>query len=378
MTLTQRIRSAALETDPVLLVAAGLLSVLGVLMTWSATRADSGSAYLLRGGINVTVAVALAAAILLTPPRLVRAAVPFVYGAACLLLVAVLSPLGSTINGSRSWIQLPGFSLQPAELAKVATALGLAAVFSDAAQRRRSLVPGPPDWPVMRTAAIVAAIPLGLVMLQPDLGSGLVLLALILTLAALARVRRWIMLTAFAAIAAAITVALTTPVLAAYQRDRLIAFIQPERDPSGIGYQVAQVKLAIGSGGLFGEGLFAGNSTQGGFIPFQYTDFIFSVAGEELGFVGALSVVALEFLVVWRILAIARGSTDEFSRLICAGSAGWLAFQACENIGMNLGLMPVTGVPLPFVSYGGSSMFACWIAVGLAANAELLRRRRLW
>ena len=140
---------------------------------------------------------------------------------------------------------------------------------------------------------------------------------------------------------------------------------------------MAQVKTAIGSGGLFGEGLFEGRSTQGGFIPFQYTDFVFSVAGEELGFVGAVGVVALELFVVVRMLHVARRSEDDFARLVCVALAGWFLVQTLENLGMNLGLMPVTGVPLPFVSYGGSSMFSCWAAIGLVGNVQKTRRSRL-
>ena len=190
-------------------------------------------------------------------------------------------------------------------------------------------------------------------------------------------VRRRVLLGAGTALAGVVAVALFTPVLAPYQRDRLLAFVDPTADPSGIGYQVAQVKTAIGSGGLFGQGLFEGRSTQGGFIPFQYTDFVFSVAGEELGFVGAVGVVALELFVVVRMLHVARRSEDDFARLVCVALAGWFVVQTLENLGMNLGLMPVTGVPLPFVSYGGSSMFSCWAAIGLVGNVHAASRRRI-
>ena len=165
--------------------------------------------------------------------------------------------------------------------------------------------------------------------------------------------------------------------LSDYQRDRLTAFADPQADPQGIGYQTRQVRIAIGSGGWQGQGLFEGRQTQGGFIPYQQTDFVFSVAGEELGFLGAAGLLLLLGFVVVRAVLVAARAQDAFGRLVGArASPCWLAFQVFENVGMNLGLMPVTGLPLPFVSYGGSSMFACWLAVGLVNNAHLSSRRR--
>lgn len=364
--------SGLARIDLGLLVTAGGLSLFGVLLTWSATAHSSGSGFAVRSSLNVAVGVVLALLVLRLDPRTLRAVVPLVYLLGVLGLLAVLSPLGSTINGSRSWIELPGFSIQPAEIAKVSLVVALASALADRTDaggylRRRDI----------RIGLTLAGVVLALVMLQPDLGSALVISALVFCAFAVAGVRPRVMGWALAAVVGLATVALTTPVLAQYQRDRLLAFLHPDDDPSGIGYQVTQVKLAIGSGGLFGQGLFHGHSTQGGFIPFQYTDFVFSVAGEELGFAGAFGLVALEMFLVWRTVLIGRRSTDPFGRIICAAVAGWFLFQSLENVGMNLGLMPVTGVPLPFISYGGSSTFCCWIAVGLVGNVHLAQRRRL-
>ena len=230
----------------------------------------------------------------------------------------------------------------------------------------------PPTSRDLLLAVVVAAVPIGLVMLQPDLGSALVLgaLALGVVIASRGAPRRWVA-GAVALVVAAITVALTTPVLSPYQRDRLIAFADPSADPEGIGYQTRQVRVAIGSGGLGGQGLFQGRQTQGGFIPFQQTDFVFSVAGEELGLVGAAGLVVLLGFLILRSSVVALRAQDAFSRLVALGVACWFLFQVFENVGMNLGIMPVTGLPLPFVSYGGSSMFACWVALGLVNNAHL-------
>ena len=165
--------------------------------------------------------------------------------------------------------------------------------------------------------------------------------------------------------------ALAGGVLKAYQVDRFLAFVNPDLDPRGAGYNVEQARIAIGNGGLFGQGLFHGSQTRSGFVPEQQTDFVFTVAGEELGLLGAGLLIALLCLVIWRALVIARRAEDVFGRVAAAGIACWFGFQAFQNIGMCLGIMPVTGVPLPFVSYGGSSLFAGMLAVGLLQNIHL-------
>lgn len=364
--------ASAARFDLGLLAAAAGLTLIGILLTWSATARTLGAAFAYRGVVNAVVGLGLAFVVLRLDPRTLRALVPVVYAVGIVALLAVLSPLGSTVNGSRSWIQLPSFSIQPAEVAKVALALALAWALADSDGGRGRLASRD-----VRLGVLLTALPLALIMAQPDLGSALVVSAVVLAAFVVAGLRgRYVALVLTAAAAVAL-VAVTTPVLAPYQRDRLLAFVRPDVDPTGIGYQVAQVKLAIGSGGVFGQGLFAGASTQGGFVPFQYTDFVFSVAGEELGFVGAFGIVLLEMFVVARCLVVARRTPDAFGRIVCAAVAGWLGFQTLENVGMNLGLMPVTGVPLPFVSYGGSSLFACWIAVGLVGNVHAAQQRRI-
>ena len=355
------------RTDWGLAIAGLGLSLLGALLVWSSTRHQSGTAYLARHLVNTGIGMALAALVTRVDFRVLRAWAPWVYLVSVLGLVLVLSPVGSTINGSHSWIQLPGgFSVQPSEMAKIALCVGLAVILAE--RRERGAAPTSRD---LRLAVVVAAVPIGLVMLQPDLGSALVLGALALGVVSVSGApRRWVA-GAVALVVAAITVALTTPVLSPYQRDRLIAFADPSADPEGIGYQTRQVRVAIGSGGLGGQGLFQGRQTQGGFIPFQQTDFVFSVAGEELGLVGAAGLVVLLGFLVLRSSVVALRAQDAFSRLVALGVACWFLFQVFENIGMNLGIMPVTGLPLPFVSYGGSSMFACWVALGLVNNAHL-------
>jgi rod shape determining protein RodA len=186
-------------------------------------------------------------------------------------------------------------------------------------------------------------------------------------LAAAGTPRRWLGLLAAGGVTLA-AAAVAGGVLKEYQIDRFMAFTNPDLDPRGAGYNVQQARIAIGNGGLFGQGLFDGSQTQAGFVPEQHTDFVFTAVGEELGLAGAALVVVLLGLVLWRALRIAARTDDLFGRIAAAGIACWFGFQAFQNIGMCLGIMPVTGVPLPFLSYGGSSMFASLVAVGLLQN----------
>jgi rod shape determining protein RodA len=181
--------------------------------------------------------------------------------------------------------------------------------------------------------------------------------------------RRWLVMLASAGMLAAVFV-VTAGILKAYQLNRFMAFTNPDLDPRGAGYNTTQARIAIGNGGLFGQGLFDGSQTRSGFVPEQHTDFIFTVAGEELGLVGAGVLIALFAVLLWRALLIAVHTEDLFGRVAAAGIACWFGFQAFQNIGMCLGIMPVTGVPLPLVSYGGSSMFASLMAVGLLLNIQ--------
>lgn len=361
--------------DWVLLLAVLALCAIGGALVWSATRQealDEGGdpqAFLKKHALNVVIGLVLAAAAALVDYRMLRAYAPVLYVLSLAGLLAVLSPLGSTINGSHSWIVLPaGFSVQPSELAKVALVVGMSMLLAE----KRDAEDEPRDVDVV-LALLLAAVPLALVMLQPDLGTALVLCALVLGVIAVSGARiRWVVgLVSGAVLAAAAAVQMG--VLKDYQLARLTSFYNPGVDPKGTGYNVRQAQIAVGSGGFDGQGLFQGQQTQGRFVPAQQTDFIFTVAGEELGFLGAAAIVVLTGIVLWRAGRIAMAAEDLFGRLVATGVLAWFAFQAFENMGMTMGIMPVTGVPLPFVSYGGSSMFAGLIAVGLLQNVHMRR-----
>ena len=212
--------------------------------------------------------------------------------------------------------------------------------------------------------------PIALILAQPDLGTVIVLGATTLSLLVVAGLRaRWLVALLVAG-AGAVWLAVRLGVLRDYQLARFAAFADPDLDPLGVGYNTAQARIAIGSGGLWGHGLFEGPQTRGSFVPEQHTDFVFTVVGEELGFAGGALVIALFGVLLWRAIRIGAQAHDLSGRLVAAGIAGWFAFQAFQNIGMTLGLVPVTGLPLPFVSYGGSSMFASLLAVGLLQSVR--------
>ncbi len=365
------------QLDWLLVLAVVGLLVLGSVMVWSATAAresltgDDPQAYLKKQLVNIAIGVVLAVLVAATDYRWVRMLAPLVYVASVVGLVLVLV-MGSVINGSRSWIVIGGLSIQPAEFAKLAVVIGMALLVAERVEGslRTREVGG---WYVVGMLAI-AGVPAVLILAQPDLGTMLVLSATVFGVIAVSGVPRvWLVGLVGSGVLAAVA-AVQAGVLEDYQLDRFLAFMDPTLDPRGAGYNTTQARIAIGNGGVFGQGLFDGSQTRAGFVPEQHTDFIFTVVGEELGLLGAGLVIGLLGIVLWRALVIAGRSEDLFGRLAAAGIACWFGFQAFQNIGMCLGIMPVTGVPLPFVSYGGSSMFATLTAVGLLQNIHLRSR----
>jgi rod shape determining protein RodA len=351
------------------------LSLLGALLVWSATRprllAAGGNpqAYLERHLLTLALGLGIGLLFATVDYRMLRVYAPVIYAGSCLGLVAVLV-VGTTINGAHSWIVIGGgFQLQPSEFAKVALVIGMALLFSE--RRTHEDVHRAADVPLVLA---LAAVPLGLVLLQPDAGTAMVFVFTILGVLGVAGVSaRWIVglvlagaLVAFAAV--------QFHMLQDYQLDRFRVFTNPDANTQGAAYNVTQARIAIGSGGLFGTGLLHGTQTNGQFVPEQQTDFVFTVAGEELGFVGAGGILLLFTILLWRALRVAGRSTDLFGRLVAIGVVTWFAFQTFVNIGMTLGIMPVTGLPLPFLSYGGSAMFANWMAIGLLLNVQMRLR----
>ena len=359
--------------DPVLTAVVGLLLFIGTLLVWAATRdwytrnGLDGQYYLKRHVINIMIGLVLAYAVTVIDYRLLRAYTPILWGAGVLGLIIVLIPgLGAEINGAKAWIALPGgFQIQPAELAKIAIIIGMSMILSE----RSHDSDGPTTRDVLQ-ALTVAAIPVLLIILQPDMGTVLIISAAVVTIIAVSGVpARWVTGLLLIAVLGGF-VAVKAGVVSEYQVNRLQTFVDPNADTQGAGYQLRQARITVGSGGLIGTGLFNGPQTNGRFVPEQQTDFIFTVAGEELGFIGSGAILILYLILLMRGFSIARRTSDPFGRLVCTGVIAWFAFQIFENIGMTLGLMPMTGVPLPFISYGGSSMFATLIGIGLLQNVH--------
>ena len=367
----------ARDVDWPLWIAAVSLSVLGTLLVWSASLADEApesnpTAFAKRHALSAVMGVTLGFLVTRVPYQQLRTYAMPVYLATTGLLLIPLSPLGQEIAGARAWITLPGgFSLQPSELAKVGLILGLAATLAAPGRRERT-----PSDPLMWRALLVIGAPMALVLLQNDTGTMLVMAAIAASMIILSGASlRWILgLATVGAVVAAAVIGLG--LLADYQVDRLTSFIDPEARTQGAGFNTQQARIAIGGGGLFGQGLFAGAQTQGSFVPVNESDFIFTVAAEELGLVGAVVVILLIAVLVWRGFVIALRATDAFGRLVALGIVAWFAFQSFENIGMALGIMPVTGVTLPLVSYGGSSVMAVWIAIGVLQAIHLRTVRK--
>ncbi|MGW2643330.1 rod shape-determining protein RodA [Streptomyces sp. NPDC001393] len=368
--------SLARRLDWPILLSAVVLSLIGSALVFSATRnrteINQGDPYffLERHLINLGIGFALMIGTLWLGHRALRNAVPILYGLSVLLALTVLTPLGATINGQRNWLVIGGFSLQPAEFLKISIILGMAMMLAARVDAGDKIYP---DHRTVAQSLGLAAVPCLILLLMPDLGSVLAMVAIILgVLLASGASNRWVFGLLITGMIGCIAI-WQLHILDQYQINRFAAFANPNLDPAGVGYNTNQARIAIGSGGLTGAGLFHGSQTTGQFVPEQQTDFVFTVAGEELGFLGAGLIIFLLGVVLWRACRIARDSTELYGTIVAAGIVAWFAFQSFENIGMTLGIMPVTGLPLPFVSYGGSSMFAVWMAVGLLQSIKVQR-----
>jgi rod shape determining protein RodA len=377
-------RSMWRRLDWVLIGCTGGLLVLGTLLVWSSTSHDvaltggDSTAMVTKHLTNIVIGIGLALVVASTDHRWLRIWTPVVYFGAIFGLALVLSPFGAVINGSRSWIVVGGMSIQPAELAKLGVITGMALLLAERIEAaRRSPRHGRLRNTDVVAALAIAAVPAALILAQPDLGTMLVLAVTVFGLIAIAGAPPGWLIGLAGLAAGGGFAAVQLGLLKGYQLLRFEAFANPALDPQGAGYNTTQARIAIGNGGLFGQGLFHGSQTQSGFVPEQHTDFIFTVAGEELGLVGSAGIVALFTLLLWRAIRITGRSDDTFGRLAGAGIICWFGFQAFQNIGMCLGIMPVTGVPLPLMSYGGTSMFATLMAIGLLLNIHLRTERSL-
>jgi rod shape determining protein RodA len=349
-----------------------VLSLLGIVMIYSAkahVSPETGPALArslaTKQGISLGIGVIAMIAAAVIDYRYVRAYSALLYLLGLGGLALVLSPLGVEVNGAQAWLNLGGFQFQPSEFAKVAVIVVVATVLHE---RRED----PGLVTVVLALALVVA-PLGLIMLQPDLGSATVFLwtAFVMLLAS-GVLARYVIGLGIAGVGGIITV-VRLGLLQDHQIQRLTAFLDPAASDARYVYNGEQSMIAIGSGQVFGKGLFNGTQTNLSYVPENHTDFIFTVVGEELGFVGAVFVLALFLALIWRGLRIAMMAKDRFGMLLAVGTVGMILFQVFINVGMGIGIMPVIGLPLPFVSFGGTSMIANFILVGLLLNVHMRR-----
>jgi rod shape determining protein RodA len=356
------------HVDMIMLGTVAAISLIGTIMVFSSTRGTSDSvntAVLERHIVFLATGFTVMALVTMVDYRRFRDFALVAYAAVCGLLLMVISPLGTEVNGAQSWFAVGSLQLQPAELMKLATILVLAAV---CARGEGSL-----DGMTVVLCLALVAIPGGLIMLQPDLGSALVFIAAVVGVLFVGGIHvRHLAVLALLAAVAAIYLFGYSNYLDGYQRDRLTVFVGTASE-SNASFQVRQAETAIGAGGITGAGLFQGTQTKLQYVPYQQSDFIFTVVGEELGFLGSASLLLLYALMAWRIWRAAAVARDLFGTLLCVGVLAMLLFQMFENMGMTMGIMPITGIPLPFLSYGGSSTIMLFAAIGLVLNVHTRR-----
>ncbi|NQV05463.1 rod shape-determining protein RodA [bacterium] len=368
-------RATRTRPDLILVFAVGALSMLGLLMLYTITAPKLEAAGLSRT-TNVTrqavfAAVGFAAFLGMSfiSDRTWRLLTPIVYGGSLALLIMVLSPLGSSRQGAQRWIDLGPIDIQPSEFAKLAVILALGLLLATVEENRMKWLR------IAKTFAIVS-VPSAFIFLQPDLGTMLAFgfVAVVMLFAAGTTVRQLGLLLLIAVVA--LLIAFELDILKEYQLDRITGFLNAGEQTLDINYNQNQSQIAIGNGGLFGAGLFEGTQTNLAFVPAQTTDFVFTAVGEQLGFAGGVLTLGLFLLIIWRLLIIGASARDGFGRMVATGTAALIGFHVFVNVGMVVGLLPVTGLPLPFMSEGGSFYLAMSAAMGIS-HAIWLRRSRV-
>lgn len=359
------------HVDLVLVGTAVVLTLFGNLMVFSASAerldADGFSRRLFLDRQLIFSVIGLVAMVIAATfsYRRLKAWGPVAYLAGLGMLLLVLSPLGDNAKGAQRWINIGFMQFQPSEFMKIAVIAVLALLVSECKG-------GPSAFDAVRAAALVLPAA-ALIFIQPDLGTLLVFVAVLLAVLVVGGTQARTLLL-FAVLGGTLTFGLLqVGVLKEYQVARLTAFLDPAADPGGVGYNLDQARIAVGSGGLIGKGLFSGSQTNLDFVPEVHTDFIFTAIGEELGFLGSLALLSLFGLFLWRGFRIASQAKDLFGTLLATGVVAMFAFQIFINIGMTIGVSPITGIPLPFVSYGGSSMITTFVATGILLNVHMRR-----
>ena len=359
------------RTDLTLIAATAAIVIMSLVIIGSATHVNTPSEerywFVQRQGISIIVDIALAIFLMNFDYKILQRYGNHFYVFNLILLILVML-IGQTALGAQRWIALGPISIQPSEFSKLIMIIALAALMEKRG-RIRSLSDLTP-------VAGYVLVPFLLVLKQPELGTSLVFLAIFFGMVFVAGIRLRILFGIFGLGLAAMPV--LWHFLKDYQKMRIMVFMDPNVDPLGAGYHIIQSKIAIGSGLLFGKGLFGGTQSQLNFLPENHTDFIFSVVGEELGFVGCTVLLLLYLIVLWRGIKIAQDASDTFGRLLAVGITSMIAFHVLVNVGMTMGIMPVTGIPLPLMSYGVSSLTTNIMAIAILLNIQLRRQKLLF
>ncbi len=383
MTILDRTHVAARRSVPrfdyILAIATLLVSVVGVVMVYTATRGpllaqgDDPKTFLKKQGLFVVLGVITMVVVALIDYRRIEPIANVLYWLIVLALLGVFV-VGSSAQGAARWFSLGPLQLQPSEFAVLALILAIATYC--ARRDEEGLA-----WRDVFRLLIMAGIPIALVLIQPDLGTAMIMVIVLLVMLAVAGLPIRILIMLLVGVAFVAFVAVEGGLLHRYQIARLTTFLNPNSTSTNKYVQEAiyngqQAKNAIGSGGLFGSGIGKGAQTNLGYVPEQQTDFIFTAVGEQLGFVGSVGLLGLLGVIAWRVLHAAVVARDIFGRLICTGLFAFIAFSVFQNAGMTMGIMPITGIPLPFVSYGGTAVLVFFGAVGLALSVGARRRLR--
>ncbi len=353
--------------DIKLLSAVIISAIFGILMINSATASMGSTKYVLVQSLAFVIGLGVAFILTIMDYALLKQLRYLAMGVGLALLVLVLIlGFGREDTGTQGWINLGFVNIQPAEIAKVCFLVSFSAHVSKIKEDINSIVN-------ILLLILHLAVPVALILLQPDMGTALVFVFMFILMVFFAGISYKYILSA-AGIGVAGALAAWLFFLQDYQKERIFSFLNPEADPLGSGYHIIQSKIAVGAGQLFGTGYKNGIQTQMGYLPEKQTDFIFSVICEELGFIGAIAVIALLFFIICRIFINARRAKDTFGEMLCVGAGAMFLFHTMENIGMCINLLPITGIPLPFFSYGGSNMITSMIAIGIVLSVSFHRR----
>lgn len=392
---------------PIVLVLIGLLLITSTTYNAELKSERDPFSYVKRQAVSFSIGIVLMVYFAFVDYKRLRNFAPLLYVLMLAVLTLVLF-MGRASLGAQRWIMLGPFSFQPSEIAKLLLIISLAAYFSS---RKEKIG--------MFRALIIAGIPFLLIFKQPDLGTGLVLIAISLGMLIWGKASPILLTMIFSPLASVyfrqnlylwiayililwavlyfsrvkitdmllilginIGVGIALPILwglfKPYQQMRVLSFLNPSMDPHGIGYHTLQSKIAVGAGGLFGKGFMSGTQTQLQFVPIQNSDFIFSAIAEEFGFIGSFSILSLFSILLWRIFKIAEGAYDYFGSMLVAGIGVMILFHFCVSIGMNLGVLPVVGIPLPFISFGGTSLIVNLVAIGIIQSVAMRRQKLIF